>query len=121
MMPVFPGCHGSFPVAIIIVGVSPWMPLFTDTAQYSGQYLAGFTLCEVAGLSHRLCDKGRTHHFIVTRHNAGKINVADAVNDRLRALALIGKDSEAVTFYPPRRESPISWSFSSPITSTVIR
>ena len=97
------------------------MSLLADTAQNSGQYLCGFVRCDVAGFAQRLGDNGRGKHFVVSCNKGGKVNIADAVNDVRSALALVGKDSEAVTFYPPRRESPSSWSFSSPITSTVIR
>ena len=120
-VPVFPGCHGSFPVAIIIGGVLPWMSLLADTVQNSGQNLAGFIFRDGTGFAQRLCDDGRAHQFVVSSDKRSKINVADAVNDYLPALAFVGNDSKAVTLYPPRRELPISWSFSSPIASTVIR
>lgn len=110
-----------FPAAIIIVEVLPWMSLLADTAQNSGQNLAGFIFRDGTGFAQRLGNDGCAHQFIVSCDNAGQVNVADAVNDCLPALAFVGNDSEAVALYPPRRELPISWSFSSPITSTVIR
>ena len=97
------------------------MSLLADAAQNSGQYFRWFICCDVAGFAQRLGDNGRRHHFVVSGNKGGKVDIADAVNDVRSALAFVGKDSEAVTFYPPRRESPSSWSFSSPMTSTVIR
>lgn len=99
----------------------PWMSLLADTAQNSGQNLAGFIFRDGTSFAQRLSDDGRARHFIVSCDNAGQVNVADTVNGYLSALAFVGNDSEAVTLYPPRRESPSSWPFSSPITSTVIR